>query len=222
MMGGRIYLDESYNSDLEGCPGTRFVIELSPRHKPMAKDDLDKLGEDHNITVETPDAATASTSSSTSSCSEDAPAKEEVPLPEHFKALFVDDDIILRKLFCRSVKKVVPNWSVREASCGEAALEMLHRNEEFDIIFLDQYMTSTEKCLLGTEAARAMRTAGYKGIICGLSANDMEQSFISAGADAFIMKPFPCISEQMLAEFRRLLFSRELRTAAEEKPEPLK
>jgi hypothetical protein len=53
-------------------------------------------------------------------------------------------------------------------------------------------MASTEKQLLGTDTIRALRAKGFKNWICGLSANDLEQSFISAGADCFILKPIPC------------------------------
>jgi hypothetical protein len=57
--------------------------------------------------------------------------------------------------------------------------------EPCDLIFMDQYMTSTEKQLLGTDTVRALRAKGFKNTICGLSANDLEQSFISADADCF-------------------------------------
>lgn len=62
----------------------------------------------------------------------------------------------------------------------------------FHVIFLDQYMASVDKQLLGTETARAMRTKGVKKKICGLSANDLRDSLINAGADDFILKPMPC------------------------------
>jgi hypothetical protein len=29
LMGGKIWPDEAYRSDVEGCPGARFVIELN-------------------------------------------------------------------------------------------------------------------------------------------------------------------------------------------------
>ena len=198
LMGGRIFLDESYHSDLEGCPGARFVIELCPESKPMGSGDLHTLEKEQEEISASGRAYPVQPTNS--------PPAEEVPLPKNLRVLFVDDDLVLRKLFCRSVKKVVPNWSVREASCGEAALDML-RNEDFDLIFLDQYMVSTEKCLLGTETVRAMRQAGYRGILCGLSANDLEDAFKNSGADAFMMKPFPCTPEPMLAELRRVLSS---------------
>ena len=53
-------------------------------------------------------------------------------------------------------------------------------------------MASVEKQLLGTETAAAMRSRGIRSVICGLSANDIRDSFIRAGADHFISKPMPC------------------------------
>jgi CheY-like chemotaxis protein len=55
-----------------------------------------------------------------------------------------------------------------------------------------RYMASTEKQLLGTETVKELRSRSVKSTICGLSANNMEQAFMSAGADFFILKPFPC------------------------------
>jgi CheY-like chemotaxis protein len=86
-------------------------------------------------------------------------------------------------------------------------------SQEFDIIFLDQYMTSAEKQLLGTETVRALRAKGCQSVICGLSANDMEVPFRAAGANAFVMKPFPCKEEPMLQELTRILFSGETLSA---------
>ena len=212
LMGGHIFLDESYVSDLEGCPGARFVIEFRKNTRALEKEDLAKLAErsaseeQHpvkNGPYTTSSSSSTITQSSAGSSLEDLPDK---PLPGTLRVLFVDDDLVLRKLFCRSVKKVVPSWSVQEASCGEAGVALL-REQSFDLVFLDQYMTSTEKCMTGTETAQAMRTAGYQGILCGLSANDMEQGFLAAGADAFMIKPFPCKPEQMIPELKRVLAS---------------
>jgi hypothetical protein len=41
--------------------------------------------------------------------------------------------------------------------------------------------------------------------ICGLSANDKEDEFLRAGADAFCIKPFPCEQDAMTAELSRIL-----------------
>jgi len=133
---------------------------------------------------------------------------EEVPmletLPNKLSVLFVDDDMILRKLFVRSVKKVVSTWIVKEAASGEAALKMCE-NHDFDLIFMDQYMSSVEKQLLGTETTRILRSKGVESRICGLSANDVEQIFYHAGADSFLIKPLPCKKPELEAELKRLL-----------------
>jgi CheY-like chemotaxis protein len=116
--------------------------------------------------------------------------------------------MVLRKLFVRSLKRVSPDWAVQEASNGETALIMTEK-EEFDLVFLDQYMTSVEKQLLGTETARMLRSKGVDSVICGLSANDMEEPFKMAGADAFMMKPFPCKPDAMRQELIRVLKKKE-------------
>jgi len=131
--------------------------------------------------------------------------EEELPtLPEKLSVLFVDDDMILRKLFMRSVRKVINTWDIQEAASGEAALKLTDTTE-FDLIFMDQYMASVEKKLLGTETVRALRAKGVHGRICGLSANDVEEGFWKAGADCFLFKPFPCKKEQLQVELHRIL-----------------
>jgi hypothetical protein len=74
------------------------------------------------------------------------------------------------------------------------------------------HMASTEKQLLETEAVRSLRGKGFKNTICGLSANDTEEAFISAGADCFVLKPIPCdrsklegVLDGILSSDRRLL-----------------
>ena len=128
-------------------------------------------------------------------------------LPSKVRVLFVDDDPILRKLFKRTAKTVAPEWYFREASNGETALKLVDE-EEFDLIFMDMYMASVSKQLLGTETVRAIRARGLlpsTTIICGLSANDMESEFLHAGADAFLMKPFPCGKQELSKEVYRIL-----------------
>jgi hypothetical protein len=48
-----------------------------------------------------------------------------------------------------------------------------------------------EKQLLGTETVQLLRADGVKCKICGLSANELEDAFTCAGADAFMLKPIP-------------------------------
>jgi CheY-like chemotaxis protein len=130
----------------------------------------------------------------------------------------VDDDRTLRKLVSRSLRKVAPSWAVSEASSGETALRMVTESD-YDLIFMDQYMASGKSytnqplpwlhlplltlieiltciaaghSLKGTETTRALRANRVRSFICGLSANDMESNFIGCGADAFLLKPFPC------------------------------
>ena len=134
--------------------------------------------------------------------SEEAPPP--IDLPTDISVLFVDDDTVLRKLFARAIRKAAPSWNVSEASSGEAALHMCDElaaakgdagggdSKSFDLIFLDQYMASTNKQLLGTEVAQAMRLKGMKSKLVGLSANDLGEAFLRAGADAFLLKPMPC------------------------------
>ena len=58
----------------------------------------------------------------------------------------------------------------------------------------------------GTEAVAALRNKGVTCRICGLSANDKEQEFFDAGADAFMFKPFPCDEISMTNALRRVLY----------------
>ena len=68
-------------------------------------------------------------------------------------------------------------------------------------------MASIEKSLLGTETAKAMRSKGVRSIICGLSANDIKDSFISCGADDFLLKPMPCKSDALREVLVKILDS---------------
>jgi CheY-like chemotaxis protein len=106
-------------------------------------------------------------------------------LPGMLSVLFVDDDLMLRKLFARAVRKVVSEWDIQEAANGESALWLVDK-QTYDLIFLDQYVASVETQLLGAETARVLRAKGVKSKICGLSVNDIEKRFLESGADAFI------------------------------------
>jgi DNA-binding response OmpR family regulator len=96
----------------------------------------------------------------------------------------------------RSIERVAPTWKIREASSGETGLAITE-DEIFSLILVDQYMASIERSLLGTETVTALRSRGVQSRICGLSANDMEQSFLDAGADYFLMKPFNTNQESL-------------------------
>ena len=184
LMEGDIWLDESFESGVEGKLGARVVVNLK-RPQLVSDDEVERFN----------DAAEAALIAVT---------EERLHIPENLTALFVDDDRILRKLGLRTLTKVTPTWTVREAANGETALQLIDK-EHFDIIFMDQYMTSVEQALKGTETVRALRSRGIESVICGLSANNLEETFLAAGADGFILKPFPCKESELRRELTRLL-----------------
>lgn len=209
LLGGSIWLDEDYDSRVEGCPGARFAIALNTR--PVTEDSITKFTSSRHSKTDdsTEDIESFGTNSS---LLQDMPVTEEetaptITLPDAMTCLFVDDDVLLRKLFSRSLKRAMPNWEVREASNGETALRLVD-DHTFDIIFVDQYMSSAEKQLLGTETVHALRSKEVTSIVCGLSANDLEEAFLKAGADAFLIKPFPCKTDELQKTLTKILQTR--------------
>ena len=233
LMGANIWLDETYTSGIEGCPGACFIIDL--QKPPMG--DFDSLIEQeckqgNHLFSMAESEQTDTTSNIDCSCNSHPPKGSEkssndpsnnqassqvggvdnaaqnmdVELPEGLKVLFVDDEAILRKLFVRSVLRVCPTWTIEEASDGDTALNIC-ASESFDIVFMDQYMPNIGRPLLGTEVVRQLRSRMglHDCAICGLSANDMREDFIQAGADGFLMKPFPCEKSRLQRELLRLL-----------------
>lgn len=192
-MEGDIYLDENYNSGVKGYPGSRFVVNL--HQEPI---DPQFIHDYHSSSA----GGTGETFPIESDGEEDSAIHE---LPESLSVLFVDDDPILRKLFTRTVRTVAPGWKIREASNGETALRIVEE-DTFDLIFIDMYMASVERQLLGTEAVRELRKRGVQCRICGLSANDKESEFLDAGANVFTFKPFPCEARALTQELTRVLF----------------
>jgi len=325
MMGGSLYIDEDYHSGIEGCRGTRFVIQLKipplqlnelAFEPEMSSHERARLRRQHllactessndseytepfesykqsssigssmreikfedeteQICSEDPESVTTNASAPTIPVDDDvklkdmeeavdskqestmlplptalqfAPAIETDPiqpeepaaeekdqsgklteLPKNLSVLFVDDDMVLRKLFSRTLRKINPTWKCKEASSGEMAIELISSNAEctqgfedehvegkkeegdcgFDLIFMDQYMASVQKSLLGTETVRRIRANGFhRPIICGLSANDVEDAFFHAGSDAFMFKPFPCKKDELEKELLKVLNSRK-------------
>lgn len=193
IMGCDLVLDDIFDSGVEGCPGARFVLRL-------------------NVSPVDPNTLSISPESAPSSQSIDESKGEKalvytpasIKLPEALTILIVDDDMIVRKMLSRSLKRLAQSWKIQEASNGETAIQLAAR-ESFDLIFLDMYMASVEKQLLGTETAQSLRVNGCKSCICGLSANEMEDAFLKAGANAFMLKPFPCDSDALKAEIVRIL-----------------
>ena len=220
LMGGKIYLDDDYDSGIPGHPGTSFVIDLCAG----TLDDYDtsQNNDDANLEeggvhvgfTEKGDTHHVDTPKSSRRIARPSLTSSHQELPDTLKVLFVDDDSVLRKLFSRSLRRIRPDWDIREAANGETALRLVEDGETFDLIFMDFYMASVEKQLLGTEAVASLRVKGVDSVICGLSANDKEEEFIYAGADSFMFKPFPCDQVTMANALKQILFHNRTRRTA--------
>jgi CheY-like chemotaxis protein len=196
-MGVDIGLDDGFESGVDGCPGTRFTLRLN--QSPIEQESNDLVRDDES------DARPGSPIDCAS------PSQE---FPDSLSVLFVDDDSVLRKMFVRALCRAAPNWIVNEAASGETALRLV-KSQTFDLIFMDQYMASIDKQLLGTDTVRALRANGVTSIICGLSANETAQEFLDAGADTFLSKPFPCGREGLRAAILQVLAEGEKRLSTE-------
>lgn len=219
LMGADIWLDNTFDSGVEGCPGTRFILRLNqpaidmeeqqqysaPPPSACVKDRTNNNtdGNDVKQGADSPPQLTSEANTHGGS---------KYALPETLRVLVVDDDTMIRKMFRRAALRMAPNWDIEEACNGETAL-VICETKTFDVIFLDQYMASVEKQMLGTETARALRVNGVESIICGLSANDMGLQFLESGADTFMMKPFPCQKDAMAQAVCEVLQSRENESA---------
>ena len=192
-------MDQNYDSGVPGNPGTSIIINL--KKPPLTGDDVGKGLEADGYVGACP------TLMSNSQYTDEADLEHD-ELPENLNVLFVDDDAILRKLFSRSVKRVCPTWSMREASNGESALHLLDEGLAFDLIFVDQYMASIDKQMLGTETILEMRAQGVACRLFGLSANDLEAEFIAAGADGFVIKPFPTETDALKRELLQAYYGK--------------
>jgi Histidine kinase-, DNA gyrase B-, and HSP90-like ATPase len=130
LLGGEVFLDESYDSGIEGCPGARFVVRLN-----IPPLDLQKA----NVCTISHYSCHNGTADGTLNTGEDDTAYHAQELPTTCRVLFVDDDVVVRKLFARAVKRVAPTWDIDEAANGETALNLLEKGEhEYNLIFLDQ------------------------------------------------------------------------------------
>lgn len=160
LMGGKIFLDEGYNSGLPNLPGCRFVVNL-----PFEPADF-----------------------SSASCV--ALHEEQVNKVLKVQAVVADDDPINRKLVKRRILKAHPSWVVHEVKNGEECISLVIEDKvPVDAIILDQYMASGKGSLTGAEATKELRERGYMGVIIGFSGNDCKNDFIAAGADGFWRKP---------------------------------
>jgi len=226
LMGGELRFDEAYSSGIPGKPGTRFVAQLNEplmtsiaaEFLPGASNNIIDVALMASITNPRPETNRIVLDEVSSPAPIHRDASTVIPrkpaalsatdIPSSLSVLFVDDDTVLRKLVVRGMKRVTPQWNVQDAASGEVSIE-LTKTQHFDLIFMDQYMANVEKQLLGTETVHALRAQGVKSIICGLSANNVGEDFIKAGADHFLLKPFPLKPDKMKETLNRVLNSRE-------------
>jgi len=205
LMGGEIVLDAAFRSGYKNFPGTRLIIRL-PQAPIVCKSSARAGSKDvQPIVPKDPLQLPMGNEGKEERSTHPATSGDlSIELPSDMSLLFVDDDRILRKQALRALSKHIPSWKVREAASGETAVQ-LAQETKFDIIFLDQYMTSVEQSLTGIETTRMLRRSGCQSIICGLSANELDGPFHLAGADAFALKPFPCSRPELIAMMQRLL-----------------
>lgn len=97
------------------------------------------------------------------------------------------------------------NIEIVEADDGTSALLQFgtagKTGKPFDVVFMDNIMIRMH----GPEAATAMRTIGYEGLIVGVTGNVMAHDvsqYLDSGADFILSKPVKL--EELVAVFRRL------------------
>lgn len=131
LMEADIWLDQDFESGIEGCTGTRFVIRLNcpPMVVEEEKDDPDE-NQDLSPRFSTDGVGQKSRLHGNA-----------LDLPESQSVLFIDDDTVLRRMFTRALRHVAPDWEIHEASSGEVALDLVETTR-YDIIFVDMYMAS--------------------------------------------------------------------------------
>jgi CheY-like chemotaxis protein len=111
---------------------------------------------------------------------------------ESFVALVVDDVRPTRKLVARVLKRRCGVTQVLQAANGLEALQVYTKATasglEIDLITMDVQMP----VMGGLEATRAIRAAGYEGLIVGLTGNALMEDVAQlkdAGADEVCTKP---------------------------------
>ena len=103
-----------------------------------------------------------------------------------------DRSSVYRQDIREEASPAVLEYSFAEADDGSTALqqvqEALAAENPFDIVFMDNTMIRMN----GPEAAQCMRSAGFKGLIVGVTGNVMAQDvaqYVASGADCVLFKP---------------------------------
>ncbi len=104
------------------------------------------------------------------------------------KVLYVDDDVINRKLLEKILDRHPEVYEHLEAKDGQEALEILNKNPDIDFVLLDIIMPRLD----GIETLKFMKKdPRFKDIpVVVLSTDDTQKTkAIEAGANDFIEKP---------------------------------
>jgi len=202
-MGAHIYLNKSYNSGIEGHPGSQFVVRF-PLNTLLATDHEGNAMHSVSAFSAISLAVVASTCSNNDPLDLKQDFEEEVPtslmsrdvearsyINGKFKLLVVDDDKVLRKILRKRFSLIFPQAIIDEAENGETALDYVQQDHRsYDIIFMDQYMSADG--MTGDETIRKMREKNIDSLIIGISGNLKADEHIAAGAQDFFQKPIPC------------------------------
>ena len=104
------------------------------------------------------------------------------------RALIVDDSRFVRG-FLRGLLEE-KGIECEEAADGQAGLDRLHGDRDFDLALLDWNMPVMD----GLEMLKELRAEGFNGIKVMMVTTEAENDFIvralDAGADEYLMKPF--------------------------------
>jgi two-component system response regulator MtrA len=99
------------------------------------------------------------------------------------RVLFIEDAVSFRKTLCDLL--VADGFQVCECGDGASALDAAEIGD-FHVIITDYHMPNMN----GADVTRRLRSRFPASVIIGVSLDDMRKVFLSAGADAFLQKPF--------------------------------
>lgn len=161
LMEGDIWLAVDYDSGIDNHPGACFVIDL--KRPPVPIDHLTL--QDHAVPT----------------------AKEKYSSTEAEVELYGRPrprSRVTSQQVCASGRRYSCLQKARQALTPEDLSHVDYcgsnkwrngiaydRIQRYDLLFMDQYMASVDKQLLGTETVREMRSRGVTSVICGLPAS---------------------------------------------------
>ena len=108
-------------------------------------------------------------------------------MPHLHHVLLVDDDEMMRLVLARLLARTWPHATIAEAITGAAALSAVAQQRP-DLIISDYEMPVMD----GLQLVRTLRSQGARMPILLLSSEaSVGKAILAAGADHFLLKPFP-------------------------------